>query len=262
MPGNTHMQALSTNLTGKRVLITGGARGLGAAFARSVCAAGGRVVIADILRLEGESLRDELAESGFEAHFVEVDIADPQSVNEGVLSANATLGGCDGLVNNAAIATGVGGYLLEDIDIEAWDEVMRVNVRGLWLVTRAALPFLRKAESGGRIVNIASDTALWGAPKLLHYVASKGAVIAMTRSMARELGDDGICVNAVAPGLTRVEVTEAVPQDRHDLYAAGRAISREQMPDDVTGVVLFLLSNAAQYVTGQLLPVNGGFVMN
>lgn len=250
------------NLTGRRILITGGARGLGAEFVRDVCAAGGRVVFADILEAEGKRLRDELAEKDHEAHFVHVDLANPQSVDDAVKAAGDILGGLDGLVNNAAIASGVGGRLFEDIDIDAWDEVMKVNIRGLWLVTRAALPFLRKAKSGGRIVNLASDTALWGAPKLLHYVASKGAVIAMTRSMARELGDDGICVNAIAPGLTRVEVTEAVPQDRHDLYAAGRAISREQIPDDVTGVVLFLLSAAAQFVTGQLLPINGGFVMN
>lgn len=256
------MQPATINLAEKRILITGGARGLGAQFVRDTCAAGGRVVLADILQGEGEQLRDELRNDGFEVHFVAIDLADPQSVDSAVQRAGDLLGGCDGLVNNAAIATGVGGRQFEDIEIDAWDQVMRVNVRGLMLVTRAALPLLRKSPSGGRIVNIASDTALWGAPKLMHYVASKGAVIAMTRAMARELGDDGICVNSVAPGLTRVEVTATVPKDRHDLYAAGRAISREQMPDDVTGVVLFLLSDAAKFVTGQLLPVNGGFVMN
>lgn len=250
------------NLSGKRVLITGAARGLGAQFASDVCAAGGQVVAADILRLEGEALCRKLTADGGKAHFVSVDVADPKSVQDAVGRAGDLLGGCDGLVNNAAIATGVGGRRFEDIDLDAWDQVMNTNVRGLWLVTCAALPYLREASSGGRIVNIASDTALWGAPKLLHYVSSKGAVIAMTRSMARELGDDNICVNAVAPGLTRVGVTEAVPQERHDLYAAGRAISREQVPTDVSGAVLFLLSGAAQYITGQLLSVNGGFVMN
>ena len=138
---------------------------------------------------------------------------------------------------------------------------MTVNVRGTWLVTRACAPLLRKAQRA-KIVNIASDTALWGAPRLLHYVASKGAVIAMTRSLARELGPDGIAVNAIAPGLVRVEATEYVPRERHALYEAGRAMARAQHPDDCVGAVLFLLSPAADFVTGQMLPVNGGFVFN
>src|SRR5271166_6396398 len=136
-----------------------------------------------------------------------------------------------------------------------------VNVRGTWLVTRACAPLLRRGKRA-KIVNIASDTALWGAPRLLHYVASKGAVIAMTRSLARELGPEGIAVNAVAPGLVRVEATQYVPPERHALYETGRAIARAQHPEDCVGAVLFLLSPAADFVTGQLLPVNGGFVFN
>ena len=111
-------------------------------------------------------------------------------------------------------------------------------------------------------MNVASDTALWGAPRLMAYVASKGALIAMTRSMARELGPQGICVNAIAPGLTRVEATEYVPAERHQLYEQGRALAGAQHPDDVNGTVLYLLSPLADFVTGQLLPVNGGFVFN
>jgi NAD(P)-dependent dehydrogenase (short-subunit alcohol dehydrogenase family) len=138
---------------------------------------------------------------------------------------------------------------------------MNVNVRGTWLMSTAALPYLR--DSGrGSIVNIASDTAMWGAPKLLAYVASKGAVISMTRSLAREFGAHQVTVNAIAPGLTEVEATAYVPAERHEYYLQGRALTRAQVPDDVTGPVLFLLSDAARFVTGQLLPVNGGFVMN
>jgi NAD(P)-dependent dehydrogenase (short-subunit alcohol dehydrogenase family) len=119
-----------------------------------------------------------------------------------------------------------------------------------------------RASGAGKVVNIASDTAMWGAPRLLHYVSSKGAVISMTRALARELGPDGIAVNAIAPGLTRVEATEYVPEERHRHYIDGRAMPREQHPGDVIGPVLFLLSDAAGFVTGQLLPVNGGFVFN
>ena len=245
-------------LTGKRVLITGAARGLGRAFAEAACAAGARVAVADILEQEGQATATAL---GKQAQFQRIDLADPPQISAAVAACAERLGGLDGLVNCAAIATGIGGKTFDEIDIATWDRVMNVNVRGTWLVTRAAAPHLRKSGHG-KIVNISSDTALWGAPKLLHYVASKGAVIAMTRSLARELGPDNVAVNAIAPGLTLVEATEYVPAERHQLYVDGRAISRRQMPEDVVGAVLFLLSDAADFITGQLLPVNGGFVLN
>lgn len=128
-------------------------------------------------------------------------------------------------------------------------------------MTQACLPALRQSGQGA-VVNLASDTALWGAPNLMAYVASKGAVIAMTHSMARETGADNITVNAVAPGLTLVEATEYVPRHRHDLYENQRAIQRAQVPDDVSGVIVFLLSGLSRFVTGQVLAVNGGFVMH
>src|SRR5690606_17031588 len=133
---------------------------------------------------------------------------------------------------------------MNELTVETWDRVMDVNVRGTWLVTAAARQHLA-ASGSGRVVNIASDTALWGAPRLLAYAASKGAVISMTRSLAREMGEEGTTVNAIAPGLTLVEATEYVPQARHDYYMQGRAITRAQVPDDVNAAVLFLLSRGA-----------------
>jgi NAD(P)-dependent dehydrogenase (short-subunit alcohol dehydrogenase family) len=242
-------------LSDRRILITGGARGLGRKFAEAALGAGARVAIADILEEEG---RTAARETG--ARFVPLDLASPASIESCVAAAAEALGGLDGLVNNGAI-TSSGGKPLEELDIAVWDRVMTVNVRGTWLATRAAAPHLRRSGAG-RVINIASDTALWGAPRLLAYVASKGAVIAMTKSMARELGPDGITVNAVAPGLTLVEATEYVPAERHRLYLEGRAINRAQVPDDVCGAVIYLLSDAAGFVTGQLLAVNGGFVMH
>lgn len=244
-------------LDGKRLLITGGARGLGAAFAEAACAAGARVAIADVLAEEAErtAARLELAEA------LPLDLADPDSITACAEAALAALGGLDGLINNGAIATGIGGKTMDEIDVETWDRVMNVNVRGTWLMTRACLAALC-AAGNGKVVNIASDTALWGAPRLMHYVASKGAVIAMTKSMARELGPDGIAVNAVAPGLTLVEATEYVPEERKQHYVDGRAMPRPQHPDDVVGAVLFLASDGADFITGQTLPVNGGFTLN
>ncbi|HEY7244470.1 MAG TPA: SDR family oxidoreductase [Xanthobacteraceae bacterium] len=242
-------------LRDRRILITGGARGLGRAFAEAAIAAGARVAVADVLEEAGRATASDIG-----AVFAPLDLASGASINACVNAAAAALDGLDGLVNNGAITTS-GGKTLEELDLETWDHVMAVNVRGTWLATRAALPYLRSSRNG-RVVNIASDTALWGAPRLLAYVASKGAVIAMTRSMARELGTDGVTVNAVAPGLTVVEATEYVPVDRHALYAGGRALNRAQVPDDVCGTVIYLLSDAAAFVTGQLLAVNGGFVMH
>lgn len=247
-------------MKGRRVLVTGGARGLGLEFARHAGRAGAAVVIADILANELHAAAEGLRAEGIQAHSVVFDQSNPESITDCAAQAEQWLGGLDGLVNNAAI-TNSGGKALNELDIDVWDKVMAVNVRGTWLMSRACWPAL-KVSGRGSIVNLASDTSLWGAQNLLAYVASKGAVIAMSRSMAREMGVDNITVNAVAPGLTLVEATEYVPKHRHELYEGQRAIQRQQVPDDVSGVVTFLLSDLSRFVSGQVMAVNGGFVMH
>jgi NAD(P)-dependent dehydrogenase (short-subunit alcohol dehydrogenase family) len=254
---DAHVSSPEFNLTGRKVLITGAARGLGASFAKALIEAGASVVVSDILIDEGQAMVKSL---GPRAHFMEMNNAEPLSIERGVKEAASWLGGLDGLVNNAAI-TNSGGVSHDQLSIDTWDRVMQVNVRGTWLTTLAARPFLIESQRG-RVVNMASDTALWGAPQLLAYVASKGAVMSMTKSLARELGEHGVTVNAIAPGLTLVKATEYVPQQRHDFYQQGRAIKSPQMPSDVNGAVLFLLSASSAYITGQVLAVNGGFVMH
>ncbi len=248
-------------LEGKTIIVTGAGRGLGRAFAERIAEEGGRVAVAEIDRALGEATTAALIEKGADTLFVETDIADALSVERMARTVVERWGRIDGLVNNAALATGLGGQRFDEIREEEWDRVMAINVKGVWLCCRAVVPSMR-SRGGGRIVNLASDTALWGASTLLHYVASKGAVIALTRALAREVGDDQITVNAIAPGLTIVEATKSVAPARHKLYVEGRAIKREQFPEDITGAVVFLLSDDAAFITGQLLAVNGGFVMH
>jgi len=246
-------------LSGRTIVVTGAARGVGRAIARACAAKGARLVLADILEAEGRETTEEIAASGASVRFVTVDIGDPQSVEALAQDIKAHEGAIHGLVNNAAIATNVGGKLFEEIELELWDRVMRVNVRGTWLMIRALTPLF--ADGGqGRIVNLASDTALWGAPRLLAYVASKGAIMSMTRSLARELGPRGVGVTVVAPGIMRCEATEYVPAERHELYESGRAVPGPQDPEDIVDTIAFLLTPGALALTGQVLPVDAGFV--
>ena len=247
------------SLHGRRVVVTGAGRGLGEATAHAIASQGGSVIVAELYPERGERVVSEIRASGGVAEFVPTDVSDEASV-AALAERLGSSGPIWGVVNNAGLADAVGGKTFWEITPDEWDRIQATNARGPWLVSRALAPQLL-AAGVGRIVNIASDAALYGSPRLSHYIASKGALIALTRVMARELGDHGITVNAVAPGLIEGPSSEQIPVERHALYAENRAISRPQQPGDVTGTVTFLLSDAAAYITGQTIVVDGGFVM-
>jgi NAD(P)-dependent dehydrogenase (short-subunit alcohol dehydrogenase family) len=226
-----------------RVLVTGAARGLGLEFAVHLVRSGARVLGVDVL---------DVLDPGFPV--VPVDVTAPRALTEAV---KEELGGLDAVVNNAAVVD-LERRPFWEIPEEEWDRVMAVNVKGTWLVTRAVVPLLRRG-GGGSIVNIASEVAFSGSPGLAHYAASKGAVISLTRVLARELGPDGIRVNAIAPGYIPTEASKAMAPDGYD--ASRTPLGRVGEPRDLLGTLDFLLSDASAFVTGQTLLVNGGRVM-
>jgi NAD(P)-dependent dehydrogenase (short-subunit alcohol dehydrogenase family) len=266
-------------LAGKTIVITGAGRGLGLAMT-SACLADGASVIAvdrDASRLQAAA--DELR--SLPAYTVSESTASctVSESTESASTARLSTAVCDivdeaqvaalfeglteapwGVVNNAALADGVGGEPFWEIESADWRRVLGVNLDGTWLFSKYAARSMIEAGKG-RIVNMASDAALYGSPRLSHYIASKGGIIALTRAMARDAGPHGITVNAIAPGLTEGPSAETIPAARHQLYADGRALARTQVPDDICGLATFLLGDDSSYITGQTIVVDGGFVM-
>jgi NAD(P)-dependent dehydrogenase (short-subunit alcohol dehydrogenase family) len=249
-------------LAGKVAIITGAAQGIGAVYAQALANEGARVMIADILN--GEQTAAGICASGGEAKFQNADVGDEVSVKALIDATAREWGRIDILVNNAAIWASLSAKPFEEISAKEWDTVMSVNVKGPFLCARAAVPVMRK-NGYGRIVNISSGTAFKGTPNFLHYVTSKGAVLAMTRAIAREVGEDGITVNTRAPGLVLSEQVIASPDLLAKLSApvmASRAIKRDQLPEDLVAPLLFLVSDDAAFMTGESVVVDGGSVMH
>jgi NAD(P)-dependent dehydrogenase (short-subunit alcohol dehydrogenase family) len=245
---------MSGRLDGKVALVTGAAQGIGNAIARGLADEGARIAVADLQRA------DQAAEAFPNGVGVEGDVADEKSVGRMVDEVVERCGGIDILVNNAGLYASLAMRPFTEIPADEWRKVMDVNVASMFLACRAVVPRMRE-RGGGKIVNISSGTPFRGVPFLLHYVTSKGAIVALTRALAKELGRDNIHVNCVAPGFTMsagVEEHPEVVEALRDVSIAARTIQRDQVPEDVVGAVVFLCTPAADFITGQTMVIDGG----
>jgi len=249
-------------LKGRTAIVTGAGSGIGKAFALRLAQDGANVVIADI-RNHDTAAQEIAKTTGARTLGLKADVsseADTARMAEETLKA---FGSIDALVNNAAMFSVLQLRPFEQIPVEEWKRLMEVNILGVALACRAVVPQMR-AQQRGRIINLASGAPIKGVPLFLHYIASKGAVIAMTRGLARELGKDGITVNAIAPGFT---MSEGVIEHTHHVEVSregslrSRAIPRDEQPEDLVGTVSFLASDDAAFMTGQTLVVDGGSAM-
>lgn len=249
-------------LKNKVVVVTGGAQGLGRIFCEALACEGAKVVVADILPTERTV--NNIIEAGGEALGIHVDVSDDKSIAAMSELTQKTWGRIDVLVNNAAIYSSLTFKSFLEIENDEWDAVMRVNVRGCFQAAKGVVPVMKKQNSG-TIINICSGAFYDGVPMFLHYVSSKGAVLGLTRALARELGDDNIRVNAISPGLTESEGVSEHEQfsgPSTDHIVGMRCIKRREEPEDLIGALIFLASDDSNFVTGQSLVVDGGSAMN
>ena len=245
---------MSGSLERKVAVVTGAAQGIGNAIARGLAAEGARIVVADLNRAE------QAAEEFEDGVGLAVDVADEAQVERMAREVVERCGRIDILVNNAGLYASLQMRPFTEIPVEEWRQVMDVNVLSMFLTARAVVPRMRE-QGGGRIVNISSGTPFRGVPFLLHYVTSKGAIVALTRALAKELGRDEVLVNCVAPGFTmsdgvreHPEVIEAL----RDVSVSSRTLQRDQEPEDVVGAVVYLCGPGATFVTGQKIVIDGG----
>jgi len=254
----TSATAPGGRLAGRVIIVTGAGQGIGKVYALGLAAEGATVVATDLT--DPAPVAAQIVAAGGQAMSGAADVTDAPAVQALVDAAIARFGTVHGLVNNAAIFTVLARKPFYEIDSAEWDRVMQVNTRGSFECAKAVVPAMR-AQKYGKIVNVASGTLFKGSPGMMHYVASKGAVVAMTRVMARELGNDGICVNTIAPGFTESEMA-----GEHAQYSGptveSRCFKRPETPDDLVGTLVFLCAAESDFVTGQTIVVDGGSVLH
>ena len=250
------------DFTGRGVLVTGGGKGLGKVYVEEFAKAGAHVVAADIDVQAAEAVASSLQGSGLSALGIGVDVADEDSTRAMAKATLDRFGAIDVLINNASLMSVLPRRSWLEIPVDEWDRVMAVNLRGMFLCCRAVFPAMQ-AQKRGKIVNISSSRVWEGAPNRLHYTTSKAGVIGLTRALAREVGEFGITVNALTPGMTQSETQVASSSGNYlATRIAGRAIERVQVPADLVGAVMFLSSPASDFMTGQTINVDGGKSMH
>lgn len=254
---------MSSLLKDRVAIITGGGRGIGRAFALRFAREGATVVIADIMEENAQKVAEEIKSAGGQALVVPTDVSNEASTQQMARKTIERFGRIDILVNNAAIYYGLKAQPWHAVSVDEWDHMFAVNVRGVWLCCKAVAPYMQ-AQKSGKIVIMSSGTASGpqGAIHRFHYACSKGALITMTRLLARAMGEFNVCVNAIAPGFTMTEasIVNAGPDmARHSARSAqDRCIKRDEQAEDLVGAALFLSSAESDFVTGQILPVDGG----
>jgi len=240
------------------VVITGAGQGIGRVFAKAFALAGSRIVIAELNEVKAAAVAAEIMQASGDALAITTDLTDPASIEEMAKVVDDKYRRIDVLINNAAIFSTLSMRPFEQIPLEEWDAVLRVNVTGVMLCARAVLPAMRRAH-WGRIINISSGAVPLGRPGYLHYIASKAALIGMSRSMARELGADGITVNAILPGATFTEIErQTVTPEQKARIIAMQCVPRAEVPEDLVGAALFLAGEGSAFVTGQVINADGG----
>ena len=248
--------ATGFELQDKVVIITGAAGGLGREFALGFAAEGAKIVAADVQEAGLAETVKLVEAAGGQARAIQVDVTKKQSTDRLAEEAIKAFGRIDVLVNNAAIYATIKREKFTDIDPEDWDRVMAVNVKGAWLCSASVYP--KMTQPGGRIVNSASATVFSGSPLWMHYVASKSAVIGLTRVMAKEVGPSGVTVNAIAPGFTLTDASLSLIENAENYGVDRGALKRASQPQDIVGAAIFLASTKADFITGQTLVVDGG----
>lgn len=253
-------QAMTTQnlLQDQTIVVTGAATGIGQAFALGAAGQGAHVLVADMNA--ADETMDLIGSLGGRATYARVDVSDESSTKAMAEAAIKATGRIDGLINNAAYFREVKLTPFEDLSATEWDRIFDVNVKGVWLCCKAVIPAMREQKRGS-IVNIASVVAVAGQPGYLHYVATKGAVLSMTKGLAKEGGKDGVRCNVIAPGFVITDATKNRPVEWQQSFLKARAISREQRPDDLVGTALYLLSDLSGFVSGQTIVVDGGHIM-
>jgi 3-oxoacyl-[acyl-carrier protein] reductase len=248
-------------LENKVAIVTGGARGLGRIFSLAMAEEGAKLVVVDILDKEAQQTAEEINKKGGEAISFKVDVSSEEETIRMAEETIKKLGRIDILINNAAIFAGLGRKPFYEIPVKEWERVITVNLEGAFLCSKAVFPQMKK-QMKGKIINMASETAFTGSEGFIHYVTSKGGIVSFTRALAAELGQYGICVNSMAPGLTDTEAARTIIDDITKYDTSRTPLGRLEQPSDLVGALIFLVSDESDFITGQAMVIDGGRYMH